>query len=508
MKKLFTMLGVLLCGTMAYAQSEVITIEDVNMKPGTSETLYVKINEPTKYTAFQLDLKLPKGVKVDGVGMGGAGSEASTRELKNACIDEANNTYRFLAYDMENTKLGENTSLKITLNAAEDAESGTASGTGILFVDPEGESTTQETASANVNVLGNVEVEIPWGGKTSFVCDKDLDFSSLEDVKAYIVTGYDVTGGFIWLTRVKDVPANTPIWIAGPVGEKDAAATKVKIPTGVSITYYPQNLLIGSATESIDIPAQTEDFLNYTIGKDGSIAPRPDGVKGFPAGKAYLHFAKKLSSIVGSAQSVNLVAKGNKLAYVSPCDLDFTNVEGLKAYVVTGYDKEGNMWLTRVMTVSANTPLYLKGEKDSYADIPSVAAQMQLVNMLKGDATNTSALVADDGVFTTCVLSKADGVFNPVGKDVAAFPAGTSSLPLPNSHFKAAKSRGDLEEQVINFKEAEVIKISLGGDATAISRIAVEADGDGNWYNLSGQRISTPTKKGLYIKGGKKVIVK
>ena len=107
MKKLFTMLGVLLCGTMAYAQSEVITIEDVNMKPGTSETLYVKINEPTKYTAFQLDLKLPKGVKVDGVGMGGAGSEASTRELKNACIDEANNTYRFLAYDMENTKLGE-----------------------------------------------------------------------------------------------------------------------------------------------------------------------------------------------------------------------------------------------------------------------------------------------------------------------------------------------------------------------------------------------------------------
>ena len=507
MKRLFTMLGVLLCGTMAYAQSEVIKMNDVKLKPGSSETLEVSINNPTKYTAFQFDLKLPKGVSVkdDVASIVGASSDAHV--TRNGVYDAATNTYRFLVYDMSNAVFGDGAKLKVSLDASDEAESGTVTGTGIVFVDPEGESTNQETASANVNVLGNVEVEIPWGGKTSFVCDKDLDFSSLEDVKAYIVTGYDVTGGFIWLTRVKDVPANTPIWVAGPVGEANAAATKVKIPTGVSITYYPQNLLIGSATESIDIPAQTEDFLNYTIGKDGSIAPRPDGVKGFPAGKAYLHFAKKLPSIVGSAQSINLVAKGNKLAYVSPCDLDFTDVEGLKAYVVTGYDKEGNMWLTRVMTVSANTPLYLKGEKESYADIPSVAAQMQLVNMLKGDATKTSSLVADDGVFTTCVLSKADGVFNPVGKDVAAFPAGTSYLPLPNSHFKTAKSRGDLD-QVINFKEAEVIKISLGGDATGISQIAVEADSDDNWYNLSGQRISTPTKKGLYIKGGKKVIVK
>ena len=28
------------------------------------------------------------------------------------------------------------------------------------------------------------------------------------------------------------------------------------------------------------------------------------------------------------------------------------------------------------------------------------------------------------------------------------------------------------------------------------------------WYNLNGQRIDTPTKKGLYIKNGKKVLVK
>jgi hypothetical protein len=27
-----------------------------------------------------------------------------------------------------------------------------------------------------------------------------------------------------------------------------------------------------------------------------------------------------------------------------------------------------------------------------------------------------------------------------------------------------------------------------------------------NWYNLSGQRLNAPTQKGVYIKGGKKVL--
>ena len=42
---------------------------------------------------------------------------------------------------------------------------------------------------------------------------------------------------------------------------------------------------------------------------------------------------------------------------------------------------------------------------------------------------------------------------------------------------------------------------------TGISRISLEDDG-AEWYNVQGQRISNPTKSGLYIKNGKKVIVK
>jgi hypothetical protein len=61
--------------------------------------------------------------------------------------------------------------------------------------------------------------------------------------------------------------------------------------------------------------------------------------------------------------------------------------------------------------------------------------------------------------------------------------------------------------------EAEVIYIKLGSisgddETTGIRSIDESQFKDDIWYNLNGQRIDTPTKKGLYIKSGKKVLVK
>lgn len=38
--------------------------------------------------------------------------------------------------------------------------------------------------------------------------------------------------------------------------------------------------------------------------------------------------------------------------------------------------------------------------------------------------------------------------------------------------------------------------------------ITLEAAGNDVWYNLSGQRVCAPTKKGLYIRNGKKIVLK
>ena len=55
---------------------------------------------------------------------------------------------------------------------------------------------------------------------------------------------------------------------------------------------------------------------------------------------------------------------------------------------------------------------------------------------------------------------------------------------------------------------ARNLSIIIGGEATGISAIAKSQEPNANgYYNLAGQRVAQP-QKGLYIKDGKKVIIK
>jgi hypothetical protein len=58
-----------------------------------------------------------------------------------------------------------------------------------------------------------------------------------------------------------------------------------------------------------------------------------------------------------------------------------------------------------------------------------------------------------------------------------------------------------------------VITLTLNGSEdtpdtpTSINERSLD-DEDGEWYSINGQRINKPTRKGIYIKNGKKVTVK
>ena len=47
----------------------------------------------------------------------------------------------------------------------------------------------------------------------------------------------------------------------------------------------------------------------------------------------------------------------------------------------------------------------------------------------------------------------------------------------------------------------------IGDGTTSIRELRMENEGRDEWYDLQGRRIEQPTKAGLYIKNGKKVIV-
>ena len=503
MKKLFICVMTSLCSTFAFADADLVvkpaTISGGN---GTMEVVISKANT----TAFQFDVALPAGVSATGFSLTGA---PATRKFEKALYNAETNTYRFLTYDEGNAVLNATTTFNVTLAAADGAEEGVAETTSVLLVDPDGNGTDVDNSSTPI-VFNGVTIEFQGGGKLLMVSKKDLDFTSLGDeVKAYIATGYDLATNDIILTRVTDVPAGTPIWVNGPQN------SKIEVPTGVSETYYPKSFIVGSATEDLVAPASDSEHYSMTLSpKTGTTA----GVKSamtIPAGKCYLYIPRNLVANVGTAQTINLTAKDNKEAYVSPCDLDFTSVEGLSAYIVTGFTTtDSQIWLTPVDKASANTPLYLKGKTSQYT-VPSSAQTIVYVNMLEGKADATSDVKDEYDGYKTWVLSKRDGVWGPYNTDNPAFPKGKSYLPIPKSYIvTSSASRGDNELIQPIEVEAEVIRINLGSingeddDMTGIRSIDEGQFTNDTWYNLKGQRIDTPTKKGLYIKNGKKVIMR
>lgn len=499
MKKLFTMLVATVCATMAYAQTDAISLNDVTIAKGGTQQVEVAINNAASKTAFQFDLALPTGVTVKEAKLNG--TYGTSRHLEKGTVD---GKMRFLSYDDANALLADGAKVLVTLEATTEAETANLTANGIVVVDPEAASVGDgQTASATITVSNNVAVSIGASGITTLVSDKDLDFSDVE-VKAYIATGYDMkNSNQIWLTRVKDVPAGTPILLMGAASE-----TPYQIPITTSHTYYPNNYLKGNATSTAPVD-KSGNFINMRL-KDGEFSALSSSVTEYTAGKCYLEVPANIKSFAGDQFSFTMGANGTK-SYTGKYDLDFTDVEDLKAYTVTGYDKDGTVWLTRVMLVSAETPLILLGTPSKDYVVPSSEQKSCYVNMLRGDANNAVTITkkTDDG-FTNLILKS--GEFVGLSVESGEIKAGSSYLPIPTS-FVPATSRGDGNIKQFTGIEAEVISFSLNGiagnddNATGISRVAAEAGND-TWYNLNGQRIDTPTKKGLYIKNGKKVIVK
>ena len=305
----------------------------------------------------------------------------------------------------------------------------------------------------------------------------------------------------ICLTKVEDVPAGTPILLIG-TGDKE-----FEVPITTSHTYYPANYLKGNAKTDVDVdPSYTNMQLEKGVFNYLTTST-------YPAGNCYLQLPSGASSVSGSELEFTMNEHGVQ-DYVSQMGLDFTNVEGLKAYTVTGVDADKNIMLTRVTNTSNGMPLLLIGTAGQKYKVPSVKSSMfyTYINMLRGDAKKDTDVkkTTEDG-FTNCILS--NGVFGPLSADNPAFPAGSCYLPVPTS-FVASATRAGSDEIKMSLKETEVLLLNLKDGSVANLPTAIKSvyrsqasDDDNAWYNLNGQRVDTPSK-GIYINKGVKVVIK
>ena len=181
-------------------------------------------------------------------------------------------------------------------------------------------------------------------------------------------------------------------------------------------------------------------------------------------------------------------------------DLDFTSVEGLKAYIGSGYSPStGELLMMRVYKVPAGEGLLLKGAAGSY-EIPYTETDMYYSNLLVGVPTATT-VDPTEGSYTNFILAN-DAVkgigFYPLAS-TSTIAAGKAYLQLPTSLLSPASAR---QIKLLFEDEEEITGI---GDATRLNDNG-EMIND-KLFDLQGRRIEKPTR-GLYIKNGKKVFVK
>jgi hypothetical protein len=368
-----------------------------------------------------------------------------------------------------------------------------------------------------LNIIEETEKEeiiISKAKQVAYCSDKDLNFSDMENLKAYVATGYDKTTGTIWLSRVYDVPANTGFLLVG-----DADTYEVPVSTTGSSSYY-KNMFKGTL-DGTTIYTTDGKYTNYYLsnGADGVgfyKVTKEEGVT-LSANRAYLPIPTVIEAVGEAGSSVAISVGGaEQVPYYSDQSLDFTTMEakGMKAYTATGYDyATGTIWLSRVKQVPAETGVLIMAPKGDY-DVPTVSVASVYENMFKGTLTGTTIYTEEDGFINYYLSKGTDGVgFYKVTKEEGvALGKNRCYLQIPKVRPASSSRGGDASQIALDtygIGTSEMIAIPLFGNTgtTGIKDVRSVGEKSDVYYNLQGQRVDNPTK-GLYIMNGNKVIIK
>ena len=183
----------------------------------------------------------------------------------------------------------------------------------------------------------------------------------------------------------------------------------------------------------------------------------------------------------GDVTEAKTISAAGYATYCSANALDFTNVEGLTAYVAT---IEGTqVSFTQVEKVPAETGVLLKGAQGEY-QIPVVADGGSATSALVGvlEATEVPA-----GIYVLMNGEEGVGFY----KTTTTFTVGANTAYLPAQTTGTARS-------FIGFD---------GESSTGISLVENSELRTESCFDLQGRRVAQPTK-GLYIMNGKKTVVR
>ena len=183
--------------------------------------------------------------------------------------------------------------------------------------------------------------------------------------------------------------------------------------------------------------------------------------------------------------------------YCSEYALDFSDVEGLKAYAATGYNTmSGVISMSRISTAKSKMGVYLIGAPGEYV-VPVIERSYDnslnmLVGVLQKSVVNASS---DDGLYANFKYTIKSGDAAPKFyrySDGSSISAGKAYLQLPVDWLADESSRS--------------IGIRFDDEATDIDEVEGQGEMVKTVYDLQGRVVKNPTK-GIYIIEGKKVFI-
>ena len=198
-------------------------------------------------------------------------------------------------------------------------------------------------------------------------------------------------------------------------------------------------------------------------------------------------------------ETVTIKSGFNATTYSSEYPLDFTN-SGLTAYIITGAEN-GECITEEVTKVPAATGVYVEGDSGSGEYIVNVYGGSDF------DTTSGNRLIGT-GAEEVTVTPDNDNTYYMFGKQnnkESFYRVGTERKASAHKAYLAIPGANGAKSLIIVRPNEDIVSDD-GGLADGINNVK-QADSNAKIYNLNGQRVNN-TQKGIYIKNGKKVIIK
>ena len=194
--------------------------------------------------------------------------------------------------------------------------------------------------------------------------------------------------------------------------------------------------------------------------------------------------AWKINHRTASAEELGFKSETQTASTYYNSDEDFNLPEGYVAYIITGIN--GNSVTTqRVSYIPKDVAVLV--EKGQSSESPNDATPYPSTLPLKGTQEPVDVTSITGG--TVYVLYNGEFVKSTSG----TIPAHRCYLLIPDQIASGTRSFG----------------INHGDGTTSLREVKGEKWADGEWYTLQGRKFTTkPTKPGLYILNGKKVVIK